>query len=227
MDTPDLCGGPYGGGPIELMLTKCLDEKFTCNSGQCVAMEKRCDNIVDCRDESDEEECKSFVLKRSYNKFSAPITNVTVDISLEDIVSIKDFDNEIDLKTSITLKWTESRATYRNLKENKAKNKLQEQDIEKLWIPKLIFQNSKEKHDTASDLSKSKLFISREGDKTWSSNEVTEDIAEFQGNENPLVMTHSSTLNFKCDFDFKLFPFDTQVMCILQIITLSFVPLKN
>ena len=70
-------------------------------------MEKRCGDIVDCRDEYDEEKCKSVALK-SYNKFSAPFTNITVDISLEDIVFIKDFDKEINLKTSITLKWTES-----------------------------------------------------------------------------------------------------------------------
>ena len=211
LDGQPLCGEYYPGNSIELMLTRCPRGNFTCNDGQCLPFGNRCNNVIDCRDESDEEECKSLVLKRSYNKFSAPITNVTVNISLQDIASIRESENEITLKIAVTLKWTESRATYQNLKDSQAKNTLQRNDIEKLWIPKLIFQNSKEKYDTTSDISKTKLFILKDGNVSWSSSDVIEDIAIFKGSENPLIMTLITSLNFKCDYNFMLFPFDTQV----------------
>ena len=84
-------------------------------------------------------------------------------------------------------------------------------DIEKLWIPKLIFKNNKEKHDTTNDISRTKLFISNEGNVIWSSSETLEDLARFKGTENPIVMEHLAELKFECDFNFILFPFDTQV----------------
>ena len=86
------------------MLTKCHNGNFTCNDGQCIDREKRCDNVLDCRDESDEEECKILVLKKTYNKFSAPTTNVTVDLKVKDIPAIGESEKKIDLKIEINAK---------------------------------------------------------------------------------------------------------------------------
>ena len=122
--------------------------------------------------------------------------------------------NEIDLSFSISLNWTDARATYWNLKGNQVQDALQKQHIEKLWIPKLIFQNSKQKHDTTSSLSESKVFVSREGNRSKVSNKVVDEVATYKGKENPIVMEYLTTLSFKCTFNFILFPFDTQVMLL-------------
>nr|XP_006821451.1 PREDICTED: uncharacterized protein LOC102804421 [Saccoglossus kowalevskii] len=42
---------------------ECLSEEFTCNSGQCVAKNKRCDRTTDCIDGSDEDTCIYYVDK--------------------------------------------------------------------------------------------------------------------------------------------------------------------
>ena len=204
------------GEIVELMLTKCVNENFTCNDGQCISIEQRCDNVLNCRDESDEEGCEILDLRKNYNKFSAPITNVTVNITLEDIESIRESHSEIDLTVSISLNWTDARATYWNLKGNQIQDALQKQHIEKLWIPKLIFQNSKQKHDTTSSLSESKVFVSREGNRSKVSNKVVDEVATYKGKENPIVMEYLTTLSFKCNFNFILFPFDTQVMFLFH-----------
>ena len=46
---------------LDLMLTRCHIGNFTCNNGQCIPFEKRCNGMNDCEDESDEEDCKILV----------------------------------------------------------------------------------------------------------------------------------------------------------------------
>ena len=57
----------------QLKLTYCSEDQFTCNSGQCVRMEDRCDQLADCRDESDKEDCQLLVLRKGYKKNIPPI----------------------------------------------------------------------------------------------------------------------------------------------------------
>ena len=39
----------------------CHDDQFTCNSGQCIASELRCNRRYDCDDGSDERDCRKFI----------------------------------------------------------------------------------------------------------------------------------------------------------------------
>ena len=55
-------------------LTGCLDGDFTCDDGQCVRMEQRCDQLPDCADKSDEKGCKLLLLEEGYNKRVPPIS---------------------------------------------------------------------------------------------------------------------------------------------------------
>ena len=48
--------------------------EFTCKNGQCVSMAKRCDQLQDCDDGSDEEGCHLFSLTKDYNKEVSPFT---------------------------------------------------------------------------------------------------------------------------------------------------------
>ena len=53
----------------ELKATGCnLFGDFTCDSGQCVRMEQRCDQVSHCWDKSDEVGCQLIVLENNYNK---------------------------------------------------------------------------------------------------------------------------------------------------------------
>ena len=79
-------GKPYN---ITLKLTGCADHEFTCDDGQCVDIGKRCDQILNCRDESDEQDCAILELKSGYNKMIPPfilvcIVNLTYSSALED-----------------------------------------------------------------------------------------------------------------------------------------------
>ena len=51
--------------------------EFTCNDGKCVSMERRCDQLPDCEDGSDEKGCRLFFLGESYNKVVSPFRRVS------------------------------------------------------------------------------------------------------------------------------------------------------
>ena len=207
---------------VELKLTGCPDGRFTCNDGQCILSQKRCDHIADCRDESDEEDCKILVLRKSYRKSSPPISrdnnidatipaNVKINITLKDVSSINEAENEIKVKFTMTIMWYETRAIYHNLKSDKSQNMLEEDDVSQIWTPNLVFQNSKNKENTKSGLSKSKLFVLREGSGIPSEMDIVDEIEIFKGGENPIVTTQSIKFDCQCDYNFLFFPFDTQV----------------
>ena len=54
-------GEPY---TTYLKLSGCNPGEFTCDDGQCVTMEERCNQIPNCRDESDEVDCKLILLNK-------------------------------------------------------------------------------------------------------------------------------------------------------------------
>ena len=58
---------------IALKLTGCQENEFTCNDGQCIRMEERCDQLPQCEDKSDEQNCKLLVLEHGYNKKVLPL----------------------------------------------------------------------------------------------------------------------------------------------------------
>merc|ERR1712016_34557 len=65
--------GEDGSYMVDLKLTGCQDDEFTCDDGQCIKMEKRCDNLPNCRDKSDEVQCTLWQDEEGYNKRIPPI----------------------------------------------------------------------------------------------------------------------------------------------------------
>ena len=101
-------------------------------------MEERCDQIMDCVDESDEDNCRLIAFKDNYNKKVPPFTidagtkvlvPVNVSTSLMNVLAISEFSHTIDLKLGITLEWYDYRVRYHNLKWEDALNVLSETEV--------------------------------------------------------------------------------------------------
>ena len=87
----------------ELKMSGCQKGEFTCNDGQCVGMEQRCNQLPDCRDKSDERFCKILILEDGYNMKVPPIqsdepVNVSVSINLLKLVNIDEDDYSIEIQ---------------------------------------------------------------------------------------------------------------------------------
>ena len=107
----------------------------------CVlSMTERCNQIMNCRDESDEDHCSLLVFKENYNKKVAPFTinttdksvipvSVSVSTSLMNVLEISEFTHTISLKLGITLEWYENRVQYHNLKTEESLNVLSNNEV--------------------------------------------------------------------------------------------------
>ena len=215
---------------VQLKLTSCSDGQFTCNSGQCVNMEDRCDQFSDCRDESDEKDCDLLTLREGYNKKIPPhntrtfgnksiplLLPVKVSIDLLKIVGIDEGEHSIDLQFQIEMEWLENRATYKNLKENSGMNVLSEDGINSLWLPLITYTNTDQKDTTRLGMQNewsTSVKVRREGNLTRGGLELVDEVELFQGDQNPIVMTQVYTKTFQCQYDFQLYPFDTQTCTI-------------
>ena len=103
-------------------------------------MEERCDQIRNCKDKSDENNCKLIVFEDNYNEKVPPFTitdgdnsiipaKIRVSTQLKNVLAISEFSHTIDLKIGITLKWYENRVLYHNLKAEEALNVLTDIEV--------------------------------------------------------------------------------------------------
>ena len=224
-DSPECnMGNPYTS---QLKLSGCkTDGEFTCDDGQCVTMEQRCDQVPDCRDKSDERGCKMLVTEEGYNKGVPPFTvnstdrsivpvKLNISIDLLKIVDIEETDHKIDFQFEITLEWRENnRVVYHNLKQDASLNALSTDDIDKLWLPLVIYDNTDQKEMTRLGAMwewNTPISVIREGSFTRSGLEVVDETEIFQGAKNILSMQQVYTWQFQCKYNLQDYPFDTQV----------------
>ena len=111
--------------------------------------------------------------------------------------------------------WKENRATYQNLKLNDSLNALTQNDIDKLWLPKVIYENTDQKETTRLGVDwewETNVEVKRCGNFTRSGLETVDETYVYRGDENDLIMSQTYTHEFQCQYIFVWYPFDTQVM---------------
>ena len=64
------------------------------------------------------------------------------------VVEIEERDHSIYLQFQINLQWRENRVKYQNLKDKVSLNALTEDDIGKLWLPRIVYANTDQKEMT-------------------------------------------------------------------------------
>ena len=178
---------------------------------------------LNCRDRSDEKGCKLVVLKdeEGYNKRIPPIdsdvgfTNVSISITLMKVVEIEETDHSIHLQFQISLSWKENRVIYQNLKKQTSLNALTDENLNTIWLPLIVYDNTDQKVVTRLGMDwewATRVTVKREGKFIRSGIEEVDEAEIFKGDENRLTMNQTYTLEFQCKYELQPYPFDTQVI---------------
>ena len=160
----------------ELSLNSCSDQQeYNCADGSCidigsrkvaffvndthdfnsqkVSLFSRCDRKHDCKDGSDEIDCGTIQVDKSYLKDQPPApTNsaspsryqVVLSIDISNVLSIDEVESVLKLQYHLVLTWLDPRLKYRNLKRDSHLNG----GSKDIWYPRLVFFNTMDKEDT-------------------------------------------------------------------------------
>ena len=210
---------------MELKLTTCGEDEFTCSNGLCVSIHEHCASARHCDDWSDEIGCSLTQLPESYMKKFPPIqiidkniieVPVTLSIWIDDILEVSEIGGSLDMKFGINMTWIDYRIIFHNLKMGN-QNSISGDELARLWIPQLIFKNTRMLEGTITNDEEVIVNVERKGDFIKSKRIRTHEILIFEEDENPLTYKRSFRKVFQCQYDMRLYPFDSQT-CFIDLI---------
>ena len=195
------------------------DSEFTCSSGDCVSMTARCDGRAHCRDRSDEANCRLVVPPVGYNKFLVPTSadnhqrlRVNISLDFQRILYIDEEEHFIRATFTIRKFWYNEHLSYQNLKKGGV-NQVFQDDKDSIWIPNIESRTMEEINKCARTEKREILKIIPNTDFRHEQNALTEreNAFLFSGLENKMFQEREITCEFICEFDYRWYPFDTQV----------------
>ena len=98
-----------------------------------------------------------------------------------------------------------------------ALNALTNDDIETIWLPFIVYDNTDQKKVTrlgeyGNGEWVTRVTVTREGSFTRSTIDEVDEAEIFEGAENRLTMNQTYTWEFQCKYKLQRYPFDTQVL---------------
>ena len=209
---------------MQLLLSNCNPDQFTCNDGTCIPLQTRCDKNPNCADLSDEKECKIVSLDiEQYLKDDTPPPlspgkrlEVILSLDVQNILDIQEVQKILALKFNMEANWKDSRLQFYNLKEDEELNTLMFSEKQQIWVPTILFSNTRDDLTSTNDkYAFAKVIRSMNG--TLLSLESNEDILEYKGSENEIKINRIYEVDFICDYNMRFYPFDIQV-CTLDLV---------
>ena len=209
------------GESLTLSICK-FGKKYTCDSGECIDISRRCDKIFDCLDESDETSCDSISFPVSYLKAHAPSTKgelskeikMATKYIIQNIDSIDTMKMMIGVTISIQMYWNDHRITFNNLQHDQS-YVVSEKNADKLWLP---LDNTEHVNAILRTIKPGKKrYVTIYGNYSMSTDLYTsreENI--FPGGKNSLSEMRTFQIYYNCYFDLKNYPFDTQ-LCVFGL----------
>ena len=197
-------------------------EEFTCVSGSCVNIHRRCDNIKDCDDGSDEEECSLLKVPSGYDKSAAPKLGDSVKIKkaneISTSVEIINFDfvdtisMVIGLTVEIRFQWKDPNIDFEDAKNDEISEFriIPDNEKEKIWQP---FYHTVYDNAVIGETIKEEFYtlgvIIESNPKERVASAPKESLI-YPGAHNPLVATQKMKMKYRCDFFVRNYPFDSQ-----------------
>ena len=141
--------------------------------------------------------------------------NVDVVLNIKDFLMVDEVGQTLKVVLAVNRMWFDSQLTFLHIKSDPKLNVLWERSYDKIWYPKIIFENI----DPSEDYNERRLVykILRNMSVTPTiRNPGTFDSANvFKGSDHRIVRSKEYTYYWKCVYDLKWYPFDTQTCSML------------
>lgn len=212
----DACLNQPESRQVQLKLSSCNNDQFSCSDSTCIPLKNRCDMVVECEDFSDEDDCSFINLEPNYNadipslKPDFKEQMLTVNVQINRILELKDVEMNMLIDFFLEIEWIDAGLTFVNLNENMELNLISQKNVHKMWIPKLVFDNDDEVNPLPLDDNVA-IFVKKMDNGTYGvlPNQYNEAIYH-EGTKNPLKYQRKFLTPFECEFFYGWYPFDTQ-----------------
>ena len=202
-----------------LTLSRCeFGQEFTCKSGLCIDIQKRCNMVQDCKDNSDEENCHLIEVPNTYKKVQLPKTRkgsnetmpLHIYLRIESINLIDTTEMIMELTIEISVKWSDGRLKFKNLPSN-SESLIPTTILDEIWHPfdKIVHDNAVigKIYNYKNDKRASVIAVS--SPMPLDVKDPFEDQL-FDSYETMLEMNKTFRVPYICTFSLQKFPFDTQ-----------------
>ena len=157
---------------------------------------------------SDEKQCRIVSLdeeKYLKDKTPPPLEQgkslpVILSMNIYNILDIQEVQNMMSLKFDLGTAWFDSRLNFYNLKTNPQMNTLISAESQMLWVPTILFFNTKNNLNSQND-EKANIKIVRRKNGTLIGPTVNEDIMVYEGASNEIELNRVYEIDFICTYD--------------------------
>ncbi|XP_068249302.1 uncharacterized protein [Palaemon carinicauda] len=195
---------------VKLLLTSCNSHQFTCDSGDCISLNLRCNTYVDCLDGSDEENC---LCVPSTGSTGPPLKSLSISGSIlfNNIPEVNLNKNFFSATMWMNISWTDERLYLLNLR-NKTETVLKAYLFHSnMWSPELVLKPLQNDISTFLTTGTAKRLCDGKQRVFDAVEEMmfTMECFEIWRKELIYVM-------WQCEFNLKKFPFES-VPCRLSV----------
>jgi hypothetical protein len=199
-----------------LTLSQCyIETEFTCDSGDCIEIEKRCNGNRECADGSDEQKCNMMYLPDSYQRKDAPPRleenhdlELVLKVDVMKIDLINTLDKTVTITVNVNVEWYDKRLKFSNLIMGR-ENSVPDKATKTIWLPLhgLILENAiigEIKYDKLKS-----IHVTPQLPIPISPDFAYENVL-YDGSNTLIEVNQRMKIKFDCPFEVRRFPFDDQ-----------------